>query len=150
MKLNEDIEKLVSDFNINPASDMRSHVLDDALKIQERKLAQNKSDDLGCVWKIVLSGKMFKLAVAAVIFLVIGILLLTSTNSEMEVDKKIVSSQSPIDLMTAISLERAFKQGGIEAVYEQFGRAYPRQSYQSNNPSVNEIFKELETFENNF
>ena len=80
----------------------------------------------------------------------IGLLVFTNTNKESEVNERIISPASPVDLMTAVSLERAFKQGGIEAIYEQSGRAFPDRSYQSNNLSVSEIFQELETFENNF
>jgi hypothetical protein len=149
MESNRDIEKLITEFKIKPVSGMRSNVLDDALKMQDNKNQQKKSGTSSRPKTMLISSKVIKFAVAALIFLAINLLIFTNVSDEPKVENK-YASQSPIDMMTEISLERAFRQGGIEAVYEQSGRAFPAQSYQSKNPSVNEIFKELETFENNF
>ncbi len=52
---------------------------------------------------------------------------------------------SPLELATAISLEKAFRQGGIEAVEDQYRRAYGTPQRDAETPSIEELLTDLET-----
>jgi len=52
---------------------------------------------------------------------------------------------SPLELATAISLEKAFRQGGIEAVEDQYRKAYGAPQRDAETPSIEELLTDLET-----
>ncbi len=76
------------------------------------------------IWRAVCQSPITKLAAAAVI--IVGIGLAIHFGPGEKVDTPIVTevAQSPIEMMTAMSLERAFRRGGIEAVENQCKEAY--------------------------
>jgi hypothetical protein len=65
-----------------------------------------------------------KLAAAAVIILAISFFIIHQSPSEQS-DTNTVSkvTKSPVEMMTAMSLERAFQRGGMQAVENQFEQA---------------------------
>ncbi len=69
MKSLKDIQKIVTKFNVKPRSEMRSKVLDEALKIQRSQKQQNTSDTY--TWRIIMKSRMTKFAAAAVILVAI-------------------------------------------------------------------------------
>jgi hypothetical protein len=79
------------------------------------------------IWRTVRHSPITKLAAAAVIIVGIGLLaVLVHRRPGEKVDTTMVSevSKSPVEMMTAISLERAFRRGGIEAVEDQCRKAF--------------------------
>ena len=68
MKSLKDIQKIITEFNIKPRPEMRSKVLDEALKIQRNRKQQNTSD--AYIWRIIMKSRIVKLAAAAVIILI--------------------------------------------------------------------------------
>ena len=74
MKSLKDIRKIVTQFNVKPAPEMRSRVLNEALEIQRNRKQQNISDT--CAWRIIMKSKITKFAAAAV-FVAVAILSIT-------------------------------------------------------------------------
>ena len=75
MKALKDIKKIVSQFNVKPGPEMRSKVLDEALKIQRNRKQQSTSGTY--TWRIIIKSKMTKFATAAVIIIALYVLLQT-------------------------------------------------------------------------
>ncbi len=77
------------------------------------------------ILKVILKSPLTKLAAAAVIILAISFFSAHQDSSE-QADTTTVSkiTKSPVEMMTAISLERAFRRGGIEAVEKQCEQAF--------------------------
>jgi len=77
------------------------------------------------IWRITLRNPIIRIAAAAVIIVAIGLIVLYQEPSE-QVDTTTFSkvTKSPAELITAMSLERAFRHGGIEAVENQCREAF--------------------------
>jgi hypothetical protein len=65
MKSLNDIKKLVTKLKVKPTSEMKSKVLDEALKLQRNQNQQTTSDTN--TWRIIMKNRMTKLAAVAVI-----------------------------------------------------------------------------------
>jgi len=77
------------------------------------------------ILKVILKSLLAKLAAAAVIIVAIGFFIVHQRPSE-QADTTTVPkvTKSPVEMVTAISLERAFRRGGIEAVEKQCEQAF--------------------------
>jgi hypothetical protein len=73
------------------------------------------------IWKVVCQSPVTKLAAAAVIIAGIGLHAFIVHQGPGE---QPVPDNSPTKMMTAMSLERAFRRGGIEAVEDQCRKAF--------------------------
>jgi len=69
MKSLKDIQKIVSKFNVKPRPEMRSRILDDALRIQRNRNRQSTPGTY--IWRIIMKNKISKFAVAAIILVVV-------------------------------------------------------------------------------
>jgi hypothetical protein len=96
------------------------------------------------IWRIVRESPITKLAAAAVIIVAIGFFIAHQRPSEQD-DTTTVSkvTKSPVEMMTAISLERAFRRGGIEAVEEQCRKAFRPLGPRPGSLSVEQILAEF-------
>ena len=76
------------------------------------------------ILKVILKSPLTKLAAAAVIILAVSFFSAHQDSSE-QADTTTVSkiTKSPVEMMTALSLERAFRRGGIKAVENQCEQA---------------------------
>ncbi len=76
------------------------------------------------ILKVILKSPLTKLAAAAVIIVAISFFIAHQSPSE-QADTTTVSkaTKSPVEMMTALSLERAFRRGGIKAVENQCEQA---------------------------
>jgi hypothetical protein len=78
------------------------------------------------ILRTIMKNRIIKFATAAaVIILAIGFFIVHQRPSEQD-DTTTVSkvTKSPVEMMTTISLERAFRRGGIEAVEKQCREAF--------------------------
>ena len=73
MKPLKDIENRVKQFDVNPRSEMRKKVLDEALEIQRNRKQKSTSDTY--IWKIIMKSKITKIATAAVLMLAVVLLI---------------------------------------------------------------------------
>ena len=76
------------------------------------------------ILKVILKSPLTKLAAAAVIILAVSFFIAPQGPDE-QADTTTVSkaTKSPVEMMTALSLERAFRRGGIKAVENQCEQA---------------------------
>jgi hypothetical protein len=94
------------------------------------------------IWRIVIRSPITKLAAAAVIIVGIG-LLAVRVHRRPGVQNSQRFVESPIQMMTAISLERAFQRGGIEAVEDQCRKAFRPLGLRPESLSFEQIFPEF-------
>jgi hypothetical protein len=76
------------------------------------------------ILKVILKSSPTKIVAAAVIILAVSFIITQQASDEQEQQRIEVVKKSPVEMMTAISLERAFRQGGMEAVEEQCKQAF--------------------------
>ncbi len=96
------------------------------------------------IWRTILKSPITKLAAAAVIIVAISFLVVYQKPSEQS-DTTTVSkvTKSSVEMMTAISLERAFRRGGIEAVEKQCKQAFKPIGPRPRRLSVEQILAEF-------
>jgi len=96
------------------------------------------------IWGIIFKSPITKLAAAAVIIVAIGLFIVHQRPSEQD-DTTTVSkvTKSPVEMMTALSLERAFRRGGIEAVEKQCNEAFKPIGPRPRSLSVEQILAEF-------
>ncbi|MCP4610003.1 MAG: hypothetical protein GY845_14945 [Planctomycetes bacterium] len=95
------------------------------------------------ILKVTLKSPLIKIAAAAVIILGVSIFITQKDRSEQEQPKISKVTKSPVEMMTAISLERAFRRGGIEAVEEQCKQAFKPIAPRSESSSIKQILAEI-------
>ena len=93
--------------------------------------------------KVILKSPLAKIAAAAVIILAVSFLITHQTPNEQEQHKIAEVKKSPVEMMTAISLERAFRRGGIEAVENQCEQVLKLLGTRTASFSSQELFSEF-------
>lgn len=83
------------------------------------RAAKGDSDRQPKILKVILKSPLTKIAAAAVIILAVSFFSTHQDPGEQEQPNIAEVTKSPVEMMTAISLERAFRRGGIEAVENQ-------------------------------
>ncbi|HUU18203.1 MAG TPA: hypothetical protein VMW72_13725 [Sedimentisphaerales bacterium] len=119
MKSLAEVEKLVKRFRIKPTVKMSEKTLADALKAQDEIKKTESTAIQPNIWRIIKRRRITKLTAAAVIILAASFLSTHWFPGEQEQPKIAEITKSPVEMMTAISLEHAFRRGGIEAVENQ-------------------------------
>ena len=97
-------------------------------------------------WSIILHSRITKLAVAAA--LVLGVLRLTVVEigvpEQTKINEAAARSETPAEMVSILSLNMAFRDGGMEAVEEQFEKAEKRvKSGLKENVTADELICEL-------
>jgi len=95
------------------------------------------------IWRIILRNPITKLATAAVIILAISLFIAHQGPGEQADTAVSKATKSPVEMMTAMSLERAFQRGGIEAVEKQCKQAFRPIRPQPGSLSVERILAEF-------
>ncbi|MCP4258142.1 MAG: hypothetical protein GY774_11695 [Planctomycetes bacterium] len=95
------------------------------------------------ILKVILKNPLTKIAAAAVIILAVNFLSTHWNPSKQEQPNIAEAKQSPVEMMTAISLERAFRRGGIEAVEEQCKQAFSPIEPRPESSSIKQILAEF-------
>ncbi len=96
------------------------------------------------ILKVILKSPLTKLAAAAVIIVTISFFI-SPQGPDEQADTTTVSktTKSPVEMMTAMSLERAFQRGGIEAVEKQCKQAFKPIGPRPGSLSVEQILAEF-------
>ncbi len=94
----------------------------------------------GRVVRLILGGSLGKLAIAAVILLAAGLLLIGRFEPA---PVPALPQQSPAQIVSMMSLSAAFRQGGMEGLDKQCDRALERLGPRPNSVSVQELLKDL-------
>jgi len=95
------------------------------------------------ILKIILKSPLTKIAAAAVIIVAISFYIAYQGPGEQGATTVSNATKSPVEMMTAMSLERAFWRGGIEAVEEQCEQAFKPTGPRSGSLSVEQILAEF-------
>ena len=97
------------------------------------------------IFRVILKSTPAKIAAAAVTILAISFFINHQAPDEQEQHSIEEVKRSPIEMMTAISLERAFRQGGMEAIEKQCKQAFKPIRPQSRNMPIEWILAEFNT-----
>ncbi len=95
------------------------------------------------ILKVILKSPLTKVAAAAVIILAVSFFSTHQDPGKQEQPNIVEVKKSPVEMMTAISLERAFRRGGIEAVEEQCKQAFKPIAPQPGSSSIKQILAEF-------
>ncbi|MFB0554502.1 MAG: hypothetical protein ACETWQ_14450 [Phycisphaerae bacterium] len=75
------------------------------------------------IWRITLRSPIIRIAAAAVIIIAVSFFSIRQDQDKQEQPGIAEVKKSPVEMMTALSLEHAFRRGGIEAVENQCEQA---------------------------
>jgi len=115
----KNIEKRIKNVNIVIDSERDKKVFSNILQGFEKSKARKFIPTGKNIWKIILKSPLMKIAAAAVIILAICFLSAHQNPGKSERIEIQEDTKSSVEMITTISLERAFRRGGIEAVENQ-------------------------------
>jgi hypothetical protein len=95
------------------------------------------------IWRITLRNTITRIATAAVIIKVVSFFSIRQDQDKQEGPRLGKVTQSPAEMMTAMSLERAFRHGGIEAVENQCREAFKPTGPAPRSLSIEQILEEF-------
>jgi hypothetical protein len=95
------------------------------------------------VWDSILKSRLSKLAAAAVLIVTVG-LFVVRWRPHPQVPPVARVAESPAKIMTMISLTRAYRHGGMDAMDRQFDRALEMSGPRSASISVGELLEDLD------
>jgi hypothetical protein len=136
MKPTENIEKFVrgGKLDVTTGRQMDKRVLDDSFAAMDETLRANKP--------IILRSRLVRLAAAAVIIVAIGLFTLQWDPREQEPPQTPDVAKSPAEMLSVMSLNMAYRRGGIEAVDEQSNKAFEMLGSQPARVSIRELLAE--------
>lgn len=104
---------------IETGSEMDKQVLDDSFAAMDETIRAKPAGGKPNTWKMIVQSKTTKVA-AAMIIVAIGLFVVHRGPNERPATAEIPrAAKSPGEMMTAISLNLAYRRGGIEAVDRQ-------------------------------
>ena len=145
MRPTEDIEKRIKNVNIVIDSESNKRVFSNILQAFEKSTAKDLAPaDQPNIWRMIFRNPLTKLAAAAVIILAVSFFIAPHGPDE-QADTTTVSkaTKSPVEMMTALSLERAFRRGGIKAVENQCEHALKLLGSRTASLSYRELLSEF-------
>ena len=127
MRPTENIEKLVRKLRYKADGRTRRRILGNVVKALENNKQKNSANSQRNIWVIVAKSRITQ--VAAVLIMLSAIcLLVLSDKSEPEQHETtgsevVVRAKTPSELVSAISLSMAFRDGDLKSVESQFDKA---------------------------
>lgn len=96
------------------------------------------------IWLIIAKSRLTRFAAAAVVIAAVGILLYSKEpNVVVEKPRTARVEKAPAELLTMMSLNLAYRRGGMEAVDKQYEKAFKRTGPQPVKLTVEDLFAEL-------
>ena len=142
MKPTENIEEFVrlEKPHVNTCETMDKRTLDDSFAAMDDTIRGNKTNAAG----ILLRSRAARLAAAAAIIVAIGLLMVYRNPPVPQQPLQTTSvAKSPADMLTAMSLNMAWRRGGIEAVDDQSSKAFKMLGSKPTRASIQELLVEL-------
>lgn len=123
---------------------MDKSVLDDSFAAMEETIRAKSLDSKPNLWKIIIRNKMTKFAAAAMIVLAVGLFVAQRVPDE-QIDKSTKPEvvKSPAEMMTAMSLNMAYRRGGMQEVEKQCDKAFEMLGPRPGRITVQEILAEF-------
>ena len=113
-------------------------------QILKSRAGQSSHAHWPSIWRILIKSKIVKFAAAAVIVLAVGLFVARRVPDEqVEHHTKREVAKSPAEMMTAMSLNIAYRKGGMEAVEKQCDKAFEILGPRPGRITVQEILAEL-------
>jgi hypothetical protein len=141
MKPVEDTEKFVrrGKPHVTTGAQMDKHVLDDSFAAMDETIGAGKS----CAAGTILRSRVMKLtAAAAVIIMAIGLFVVQHGPHEQQRPPTVGAAKSPAEMFSVMSLNMAYRRGGIEAVDDQSNKAFEMLGSQPAKVSIRELLAE--------
>ena len=137
-------EVYANKLQVTTNSNLDKRVLANSMNVLEKlKNIRSANPQLG-IWSTVARSKIAQIAVAAVIILALGLLLIGRNPEEQTKNRtKIQVAKSPAEMLTAVSLDIAFRKGGMEAVDDQFKKAFKLLEPRPTSLSVRQLLEEF-------
>ena len=139
MKPADKMKKLIKNSNLKVSPDADSRILADALAemklLKSAKLYRN-------TWAVIYNSKLSRLTAAAIILVAVFVIFFANNNSE-KIDNQISDLQkTPAVSTSLLSLNTAFKHGGLEEVEQLCEKAFEVSGPLSNGIELLDVFKE--------
>ena len=144
MRPTEDIEKRIKNVNVVIDAKSNKRVFSNILQAFEKSTAKDLAPTGPNIWRIISKSPLTKLAAAAVIIIAISFFITPQDRSKQEPPKIVEVTQSPVEMMTEMSLERAFRRGGIEAVENQCKEAFKPTRPAPGSLSIEQMLEEFD------
>jgi len=143
MKPTENIEEFVKleKPHVKTGGEMDKRTLSDSFAAMDETVRSSKQSAA----RIILLSKAAKLAAAAVIFVAVSLLMVyRNPPSQQQSPKDTVRAEkSAADMLTAMSLNMAWRRGGIEEMDEQSGKAFKMLGSKPAKATIEELSMEL-------
>jgi hypothetical protein len=141
MKPTENIEEFVKleKPQVTTGGEMDKRTIDDSFAAMDETIRSNKQSVAGTI----LRSKAAKLAAAAVIFVAVSLLMVHRNPPVQQQPQTVSVTKSPAEMLTAMSLNLAWRRGGIEAVDEQSNKAFKMLGSKPAKATIEELSVEL-------
>ncbi|MHC4620174.1 MAG: hypothetical protein ACYTEQ_20705 [Planctomycetota bacterium] len=125
MRPKQEMEKFIKtrQLHIVTPSEMDKRILDDSFGAMEAAKAELTGGRPN-LWLILLASRVTRLAVAAVIFVVFGIVVHQLSREHTDRQPLSQAAKSPAEMLTFASLTIAYRQGGLEELEKQCEKAF--------------------------
>ena len=143
MSSTKNIEKRIKNVNIFIDSERDKKVFSNILQAFEKSKAKELAPTGPNIWRMILKSPLVKIAVAVGIIIALSFLSTHRAPDKQEPFKISEVKTSPVEMMTAISLERAFRSGGMEALENQCDQALKLLGTRTAGFSPNELLSEF-------
>ena len=126
MKSKENMEKFVRVGKplVTTSRQMDERTLNDSFEAMDQTIRAESTDHKLSARRIIITRRIIKFSAAAVIIIGIGLLLHFRPWAKVYTTIVPEVAKSPVEMVTAMSLERVFRRGGLEAVEEQCRKAF--------------------------
>ncbi len=140
MKPTDNIEEFVrlEKPHVTTGGSMDKRTLNDSFAAMDETVRANKPSAAG----IILRSRAARLAAAAVIIVAVGLLMVYRNPPVQQQPQTISVAKSPAEMLSAMSLNLAWRRGGIEAVDDQSQEAFRMLGSQSVRVSIRELLAE--------
>ena len=141
MKPTENIEEFVKleKPHVTTGGTMDKRTLNDSFAAMDETIRAGKPSAAG----IILRSRTARLAAAAVILVAAGLLMVYRNPPVQQPQQTASVPKSPAEMLTAMSLNMAWRRGGIEAMDEQSGKAFKMLESKPAKASIQELLVEL-------
>jgi len=147
MRPKENIEEFVKVRKpyVTTSREMDKRTLNDSFAAMEQTIRAKSADHKPSTARIITLSRMMKLTAAAAVIIVAISFFIAHHGPSEQADTTTVSKviKSPIEMMTEMSLERAFRRGGIEAVENQCREAFKPTGPAPGSLSIEQILEEF-------
>jgi hypothetical protein len=142
------IKRLIKKLNVDPTARMHQRTLGDALKAQAESQKTESAEIHPGLSSAIMRSQVTRLAAAAVVILLIGFVIVHQVSRRQTNGQTFThAGKLPGEMMTAMSLNIAYRNGGLEAVEKQCDKAFKMLGLQPTRISVRELLEEFSSEE---